>query len=95
MLGRYQLISVCLLFLLYFITNQINTINGLAPIQKDDIFGLKTFDELKDFALIQINEDRKNFGLEPVLQSNNSAAQIQANEILKTGSLSTFEHRWL
>ena len=88
MLDRYQLISVCSLFLLYFITNQINPINALEPIQKDDIFSSRTLEELKDYALTKINEDRKNFGLEPVLQSNNSAAQIQANEILKTKSLS-------
>lgn len=43
---------------------------------------------MKDFALTQINEDRKNFGVGPVLQSKNSTAQIQANEILKIKSLS-------
>lgn len=88
MLVRYQLISVCSLFLLYFIINQIDPINALAPIQKNDIFSSKTLKELKSFALTQINEDRKNYGLEPVFQSNNSAAQIQANEILETESLS-------
>lgn len=88
MLDRYQLISICSLFLLHLITNQFNPINALALFQKNDMYGLKTLEELKDFALTQINEDRKNFGLEPLIQSNNSAAQIQANEILKTGSLS-------
>ena len=88
MIDRYQLIYVCSLFLLLLITNQNNPINALALFQKNDMFGLKTLEGLKDFALTQINEDRKNFGLEPLLQSNNSAAQIQANEILKTGSLS-------
>jgi len=56
--------------------------------QKDDKLSSRTFEELKDCALTQINEDRKNFGLESVLPSNNSAAQIQANEILNTKSLS-------
>lgn len=89
MLNKYQLISVCSLLLLYFITNQINPINALEPFQKNDIFNSsKTLEELKDFALTEINEDRKDFGLEPVVKSNNSAAQIQADEILKTESLS-------
>lgn len=48
----------------------------------------KELDELKSFALASINEDREEFGLDPILQSNNSAAQIQADEILRTGSLS-------
>ncbi|MGD9674719.1 MAG: hypothetical protein AB7U98_14730 [Candidatus Nitrosocosmicus sp.] len=78
--------------MLYLIINQIDSINALAPIQKNDEYSSKTLEELKDFALTQINEDRKNFGLEPIIQSNNSAAQIQANEILKNRISFTFDH---
>ena len=47
-----------------------------------------TMQELKNFALSQINEDRVKHGLSPLLQSNNTAAQIHANELLQTKTIS-------
>lgn len=44
--------------------------------QKNDSHASQTnLEQLKDFALTKINDDRKNFGLDPVFQSNNTAAQ--------------------
>lgn len=88
---KYLLTPACLLFLLFSIFYQVHSLNAQDSIQKDNVNVInssKALEELKDFALDQINKDRKDFGLEPVIQSNNSAAQIQANDILKTGSLS-------
>ena len=45
-------------------------------------------DELLQYALQKINEDRKLAGLEPVSQSNNNAAQIHAEDVLKTRTIS-------
>ncbi|ALI35569.1 hypothetical protein NMY3_01365 [Candidatus Nitrosocosmicus oleophilus] len=47
-----------------------------------------TMQELKNFALSKINEDRVKHGLSPLLQSNNTAAQIHANELLQTKTIS-------
>jgi Cysteine-rich secretory protein family len=47
-----------------------------------------TMQALKNFALSKINEDRANHGLSPLLQSNNTAAQIHANELLQTKTIS-------
>lgn len=49
----------------------------LDPIQK-----------LRSFALSKINEDRNHYGLASLVMSNNTAAQIHADEILKTKTLS-------
>lgn len=47
-----------------------------------------TIQTLKSYALSKINDDRKRYGLTSLIMSNNSAAQIHANEILKTKTLS-------
>ncbi len=74
-------IVLCCLFSNFLSTSS----NALEHIQKNDLDATKTnLEQLKDFALTEINDDRKNFGLAPVFQSNNTAAQIQANELLKT-----------
>lgn len=44
--------------------------------------------ELKQYALSKINEDRAKFGLEPVLLSDNTAAQAHAEDILAARKLS-------
>lgn len=44
--------------------------------------------ELLKFAVEQINKDRAEQGLSPVLLSNNQAAQIHAEDILKTKTIS-------
>lgn len=43
---------------------------------------------LKSFALGLINVDRAKFGLEPVKLSNNTAAQVHAEDVLKTRTIS-------
>jgi uncharacterized protein YkwD len=44
--------------------------------------------ELKQHALQKINDDRAEFGLSPVSMSNNRAAQIHADDVLKTRTIS-------
>ncbi len=44
--------------------------------------------ELTEYALQIINEDRKAFNLEPVMLSENKAAQVHADDILKTRAIS-------
>jgi uncharacterized protein YkwD len=44
--------------------------------------------ELKQYALRTINQDRAKFGLSPVIMSNNPAAQVHANDVLKTRAIS-------
>lgn len=43
---------------------------------------------LRQYALDRINEDRADFGLEPVELSNNKAAQVHAEDVLKTRLIS-------
>ena len=58
---------------------------ALGIFQKNDSDASKgNLEQLKNFALAKINADRENFGLPPVSQSNNTAAQVQADELLKT-----------
>jgi cysteine-rich secretory family protein len=45
-------------------------------------------DELREFALEKINEDRKKYDLPPVMLSDNQAAQIHAEDVLKTKQIS-------
>ncbi len=44
--------------------------------------------ELTDYALQIINKDRESFNLPPVIISNNKAAQVHADDILKTRAIS-------
>jgi len=44
--------------------------------------------ELTDYALQIINKDRESFNLPPVIISNNEAAQVHADDILKTRAIS-------
>jgi uncharacterized protein YkwD len=48
----------------------------------------KPHDELIQYALNRINEDRKNNGLPPVLLSDNNAAQVHADDVFKKKSIS-------
>jgi hypothetical protein len=43
---------------------------------------------LKEYTLTKINSDRQKFGLDPVIMSNNSAAQYQAENVLSTKYMS-------
>ncbi len=47
-----------------------------------------SLDELRRYALEKINEDREKFGLSPVELSNNEAAQVHAEDVLKTRQIS-------
>jgi Cysteine-rich secretory protein family len=63
-----------------------NTSNAFSAVNYDG--SSDTIQALKSFALSKINEDRAGQGLLPLLGSNNTAAQIHANEILQTKTLS-------
>jgi len=89
MFSNYQPLFVgSFLILSLFIVNvsvshASNPISMINP--KDSTY---TMQALKNFALSKINEDRAKHGLSPLLQSNNSAAQIHANELLQTKTIS-------
>jgi uncharacterized protein YkwD len=53
---------------------------------------LPSLAQLKEYALKKINEDRANFTSPPLKLSNNSAAQAQAEEMLKTKTLSHWSY---
>jgi hypothetical protein len=65
---------------LSFASNPISTVNNNDSSD--------TMQALKNFALAKINEDRAKNGLSPLIQSNNTAAQIHANELLQTKTIS-------
>lgn len=87
--SKYQplLVGSFLIFaLLIPIVSLSNASNSIPTIHYDD--SSYTMQALKNFALSKINEDRAKHGLFPLLQSNNSAAQIHANELLHTKTIS-------
>ncbi|WP_415283924.1 CAP domain-containing protein [Candidatus Nitrososphaera sp. FF02] len=60
-----------------------------APITVvEEPFVEPTLDMLKAYALQKINEDREDYGLEPVALSNNKAAQVHAEDVLSTRFIS-------
>ncbi len=90
MLQKYRLIFICSFFLLLCLLaiylTPLKSLNSLQKNQSD--ISSREVEQLKKYALTKINEDRKNFGLTLVLQSNNTAAQAHANELLKTEFIS-------
>lgn len=81
------LVGFFLILCLFTITiPQIKPLNSLLEVYSIEYSS--TLDNLKNYALSLINEDRSEFGLTPLLPSNNSAAQIHANELLRTESIS-------
>lgn len=90
MLIKCQLTCVGFIVLCCLFANFLSSSsNALEHMQKNDSHASQTnLEQLKDFALTKINDDRKNFGLDPVFQSNNTAAQAQADELLKTQYIS-------
>src|SRR5690349_15753668 len=60
----------------------IDSIAGTGKEQLDSV------QKLRSFALSKINDDRNHYGLTSLVMSNNTAAQIHADEILKTKTLS-------
>jgi uncharacterized protein YkwD len=49
---------------------------------------LKRLEQLREYALDKINDDRKNFDLPPVALSNSIASQIHAEDVFRTGKIS-------
>jgi len=45
-------------------------------------------EDLKNMHYLKLMGMKKTLDSDPVLQSNNTAAQVQANELLKTNSIS-------
>ncbi len=64
------------------LTNIIPLITNIINQEKPSL------DELRKYALEKINEDRGKFGLPPVELSNNDAAQVHAEDVLKTRQIS-------
>lgn len=89
MFTKYQplLVGSFLIFSLPFLN--VHILQALNPISvfNPDVFS-DTIQGLKKFALSKINEDRAKYGLSPLLQSDNTAAQIHANELLQTKTIS-------
>ncbi len=87
-LNKYQLIYIGF-FMLFYLFATLSSSNALELLNKNNSgVSQSNLEELKNFALTKINDDRQNFGLAPLSQSNNTAAQIQANELLKTQFIS-------
>lgn len=60
----------------------------LPPVTIPEIIPQKSQSELYQYAVEQINKDRLERGLSHVVLSNNRAAQIHADDILKQGTIS-------
>ena len=89
MLNKYHFAFVGLFLAVCLCVNQINQAKALDSIQKNNTLNSSIIlEKLKNFALSKINADRVDFGLLPLLKSNNSAAQVQADELLRTQTLS-------
>lgn len=54
----------------------------------ETIFKKPTLQELREYALKKINEDRAQFKLSPVELSDNEAAQVHAEDVLETREIS-------
>ena len=85
------LASVLIILYVGFIVNPLFPVveepepNTTVITEKPEIYSDK---ELTKYALQVINEDRKAFNLEPVMLSENKAAQVHADDILKTRAIS-------
>lgn len=63
-------------------TSKVVASNAVLPSEPKDI------NELRQYALAKINEDRAKFGLSPVLLSDNQAAQVHSNDVFSTKQIS-------
>lgn len=91
MTKKYQPLLVVGLFLIIVLTfnSIILTYASKSILTSSDYrYDSKTFNDLKYFTLSKINDDRKKYNLSPLLLSNNTAAQIHANELLRTKTIS-------
>jgi len=87
--SKYQPLIVGLFLIVSLLIPNVplsNASNPFSVINYND--SSNTMQALKSFALSKINEDRAEHGLSPLLQSNNTAAQIHANELLQTKTIS-------
>jgi uncharacterized protein YkwD len=57
---------------------------NVAPVLSSSL----DIDELREYALFKVNKDRADFGLPPVALSDNQAAQVHAEDVLKTRTIS-------
>lgn len=90
-MNKYQPLLLVGLFLIVVLTfNSIILTFAWKSLLKlsDYRYDSKKLEDLRYFALSKINDDRKKYNLPPLILSNNTAAQIHANEILRTKSLS-------
>lgn len=89
MLYKRQLLLVGFLLVISLLIHNVplsNASNPFSSFNYNDSSG--NTQALKSFALSEINEDRADHGLSPLLESNNTAAQIHANELLETKTIS-------
>jgi hypothetical protein len=89
MFSKYQPLLVGSFLIFSLLISNVSMSHALDPnslINPDD--SSDTMQSLKNFALSKINKDRAEHGLSPLLQSNNTAAQIHANELLQTKTIS-------
>jgi uncharacterized protein YkwD len=89
MLYKYQPLLVGFLLVISLLIHNVplsNASNPFSSFSYNDSSG--NTQALKSFALSEINEDRAEHGLSPLLESNNTAAQIHANELLQTKTIS-------
>lgn len=72
------------------LATSIDTVQEEAEQDQTTIYPDKapTLQNLRNYALSRINEDRAVFGLEPVELSSNLAAQVHAEDVLKTRYIS-------
>lgn len=89
MLKKYQPLLVGSFFIIIFTFNSVILTYASESILLNEInYPSRLFNDLKTFALSKINDDRKKYDLPSLLLSNNTAAQIHANELLQTKTIS-------
>ncbi|WP_222424869.1 CAP domain-containing protein, partial [Candidatus Nitrosocosmicus arcticus] len=87
--SKYQPLIVGLFLIVSLLIHNVPLSNASNPFSANEYNDSSdTIQALKSFALSRINEDRAEHGLSTLLQSNNTAAQIHANELLQTKTIS-------
>lgn len=86
------LVSVLIIFFVGSTVNPLflaeDTQEPTTVVIPEESVGTFSDKELIEYALQVINEDRKSFNLAPVTLSNNGAAMVHADDILKTRAIS-------
>lgn len=89
MVRKYQPLLVgSFLVVALFFNSVILTYASESTLYHGDNDHSKLLEDLKNFALTKINDDRKKYNLPSLFLSNNTAAQIHANELLRTKTIS-------